>query len=197
MVHVRTLTSSKSDVRTRLTQGFALDGFDFTLVAWEKCEPDFAQQLSKQLNTTATYLWSEDTSGWTGYSIFKVGEELEAFQYGPSYEDELEEFPEELAEAPPTPTQPKKRWDVSATKSGEAFQFRSKLMKPAGKELYRGLGFIDARFKALSIPIPRNFPEEQEALSFPDDVATTRTEEAIEDNTKPPPPDPNQQTFGF
>src|SRR5689334_19044197 len=82
MTRIRSLTSAKPNARTRDTEGFQLDGSDFTLLAWEKCEPDFAQQLSKKLKTTAAYLWDEDTSGWTGYSIFKDGVEVEAFQHG-------------------------------------------------------------------------------------------------------------------
>jgi|SRR6266850_3598920 len=167
LASIKALASRKPNTRTRDTQGFELDGSGYTLLAWEKCEPDFAQQLSKKLRTTAAYLWDEDTSGWFGYSIFKDGAEIEAFQYGMNYADELDEFAEELGDALPTPAKRKKGWDVSVAKEGDDFQFRSKLIKPAGKELCKGLKFVDERFKALGIPIPKTFPEEQEPLSFP------------------------------
>lgn len=161
------MTSTKPKERTRDTQGFQLDGSDFTLLGWEKCEPDFAKHLSKKLKTTAAYLWDEDTSGWFGYSIFKDGVEVEVFQYGANYEEEFGEFAEELGEALPSPAKRKKGWDVFVSKGGEDFQFRSKLTKTTEKEICKRLGFVDARFKALGIPIPRDFPEDQEVFSFP------------------------------
>jgi len=167
LANIKTLTSRKPSARRRETQGFELEGTGFTLLAWEKCEPDFAQQLSKKFKTTAAYLWDEDTSGWFGYSIFKDGTELEAFQCGANCDEELAEFAEELGDAMPAHAKRKKGWDVAVSHDGEDFQFRSKLAKAAGKELSKGLGFVDARFKALGIPIPKNFPEEQEPLSFP------------------------------
>ena len=164
---IKALAKPKPGPRTRDTEGFQLKHSNFTLLAWEKCEPAFAQQLSKKLKTTAAYLWDEDTSGWFGYSIFKNGAEIEAFQYGMNYTDEVEEFAEELGDALPTPAKRKKGWDVAVTKNGDDYQFRSKLIKPVGKELCRGLKFVDERFKALGIPIPKTFPDKQEPLHFP------------------------------
>lgn len=168
LASVKALTSTKPKERTRDTQGFQLDGSDYTLLGWEKCEPDFAKQISKRLMTTVAYLWDEDTSGWFGYAVFKDGVELEAFQYGANYEDELEDFAEELGEALPSPDERKAGWDVFVSKDGEDFQFRSTLAKAAENEVCKRLGFVDMRFKALGIPIPRDFPEKQEGFSFPE-----------------------------
>ena len=167
MRSIKALASRKATTRTRETQGFELDGSAYTMLAWEKCEPDFAQQLSKKLKTTAAYVWDEDTSGWFGYSIFKNGAEIEAFQYGMNYAEELEELAAEPGDALPTPAKRKKGWDVAVTQAGDDYQFRSKLIKPAGKDLCKGLKFVDERFKALGVPIPKTFPDEQEPLYFP------------------------------
>ena len=166
LASLQALTSPKPSARSRGTQGFQLDGSDYTMLAWEKCEPEFAQQLSKELETTAAYLWDEDTSGWFGYSIFKNGTELEVFEFGVN----SDEF--ELGESSPVRAKRKKGWDVAVSKDGEDFQFRSKLVKPAGKDLCNGLGFVDTRFKALGISIPKekNFPNQQEPLFFPPKV---------------------------
>jgi hypothetical protein len=164
---IRRLSSSTPKARTRDTTGFQLADSKFTLLGWQKCEPDFAKQISKKLKTMVVYLWDEDTSGWFGYSVFENGAEVEAFQYGANYEDELGEFAEELGEALPTPAKRKKGWDLFVSKDGEDFQFRSKLVKVTEKELRKRLQFVDARFNKLGVPIPRDFPKEQEAFSFP------------------------------
>lgn len=164
---VKALTSAKPKERTRDARGFQPSGSDYTLFGWEKCEPDFAKRLSKKLKTTVVYLWDEDTSGWFGYSVFKDGAEIEAYQFGANYEDELGEFAEELGDVLPSPANRKKGWDVFVSKKGEDFQFRSKLTKASEKEVCKRLGFVDARFKALGIPIPRNFPKDQEVFPFP------------------------------
>ena len=144
-----------------------MEGSDFSLLSWQKCEPEFSKWLSKKLKTTVAYLWDEDTSGWFGYSIFKDGAEVEAFQLGANYEEELGEFAEEMGEAMPSPEKRAKGWDVFVNEDGEDFQFRSKLVKVTKKDLLMGLKFVDARFKAVGIPIPRDFPKKQEVISWP------------------------------
>src|SRR5258705_11332747 len=79
MRSIKALASRKATTRTRETQGFELDGAGYTLLAWEKCEPDFAQQLSKKLKTTAAYLCDEYTSGWFGHSILNESAAIYAF----------------------------------------------------------------------------------------------------------------------
>ena len=166
LTDIKALATTKPNERTRDSHAFQLDGSDFSLLSWEKCEPEFSKWLSKKLKTTVAYLWDEDTSGWFGYSIFKNGAEVEAFQFGANYEDELGEFAEELGES----MSPKKRqegWDVFVVEDGEDFQFRSKLVKVTKKDLLKGLTFVDSRFKTLGIPIPRNFPKDQAVISWP------------------------------
>lgn len=152
---------------TRLdSHAFELDGGGYTLLSWDKCEPELAKWLSNRLMTTVAYLWDEDTSGWFGYSVFKEGAELEVFQFGANYEDELQEFAEELGDDMPTQDKRKEGWDAFVSHDGEDIQFRSTLTKATDEELLKGLKFVDARFKAIGIPVPRDFPKDQEVISF-------------------------------
>jgi hypothetical protein len=157
---VRALAATKVEDRTRESHAFQIGGSDYSVLSWDKCEPELAQRLSKKLKTTVAYLWDEDTSGWFAYSIFKDGAEVEAFQYGANYEDEL-------GEAMPTREERQKGWDLFVSEGGEDFQFRSRLVKVTKKDLLQGLAFVDARFKALGISIPRDFPKHQEVISWP------------------------------
>jgi hypothetical protein len=168
LARVKALTGTKPKGRTRDTKGFELAGSGYTLLGWEKCEPILPKLISKKLKTSVAYLWDEDTSGWFGYSIFKDGVEVEVFQFGANYVDELGEFAEELGEALPSDDQRKKGWDIFVSRDGEDFQFRSKLTKVTEKDVRKRLRFVDMRFRALRIPIPRDFPEEQEVFSFPE-----------------------------
>src|SRR3954462_6670605 len=77
-----------------------------TLLTWQSCEPDLARQLSKGLGKRTAYVWSEDVSGWFGYGVFEKGKEVEAFEVGPTYEDELGEIGGEEAEVS------KKEWPI-------------------------------------------------------------------------------------
>jgi len=164
---LKALAGTKPKQPTRDTHALQLKGSDYTLLTWEKCEPEFSKWLSKKLKTTVAYLWDEDTSGWFGYSIFKDGAEQEAFQFGANYEDELGEFAEELGDAMPTRAKRAKGWDLFVTEEGEDFQFRSKLVKVTKKDLVKRLTFVDARFKKVGIPIPNDFPKKQEIISWP------------------------------
>lgn len=167
MADIKALAPTKSKERTRDSHACQMDGSDFSLLSWEKCEPEFPNWLSKKLKTTVAYLWDEDTSGWFGYSVFKDGAEVESFQFGANYEDELGEFAEELGESAPTLEKRQKGWDTFVSENGEDFQFRSTLVKATKADLLKGLGFVDTRFKALGIPIPRDFPKDQEVISWP------------------------------
>jgi len=167
LAEVKALAAAKPKERTRESHAFQMDDSDYSLLSWDKCEPEFSKWFSKKLKTTVAYLWDEDTSGWFGYSIFKDGAEVEVFQYGANYEDELGEFAEELGESMPTLKKRQKGWDVFVTENGEDFQFRSKLVKVQKKDLLKGLSFVDTRFKTLGIPIPRDFPKDQEVISWP------------------------------
>jgi len=167
IAEVRKVAGDQSKVAKRDSHAFELDGSDYTVLSWDKCKPELAQWLSKRLRTMVGYVWDEDTSGWFGYSVFKDGEELEVFQYGANFEDELEEFAEELGDDMPTQEMRSEGWDVFVCQEGEDFQFRSTLTQATEKELLRGLKFVDARFKAIGIPIPPDFPKDQEVISFP------------------------------
>lgn len=121
LADIKALATTKPKERTRDSHAFQLEGSDFSLLSWEKCEPEFSKWLSKKLKTTVAYLWDEDTSGWFGYSVFKNGAEVEAFQFGANYEDELGEFAEELGESTPTAKKRQKGWDVFVVEDGEDF----------------------------------------------------------------------------
>jgi len=144
----------------RESHAFQSANSEYTMLSWDKCEPGLSKSLSKKLRTTVAYLWDEDTSGWFGYSVFRNGAELEVFQFGANYE-------EELGDAMPSRENRQKGWDAFVSENGEDFQFRSKLMKATKKDLLQGLSFVDKRFKSLGIPIPRDFPKNQEVISWP------------------------------
>ena len=165
LTDIKALSAAKPKQKTRECSAFQTKDSDFSLLSWEKCEPKFSQWLSKKLKTTVAYLWDEDTSGWFGYSIFSNGVEREAFQFGDNYEGELGEFAEELGDSMPTPEKKKEGWDVFATKDGVDFQFRSKVTTVKETDLLKGLAFVDSRFKALGISIPKDFPKKQEVIS--------------------------------
>ena len=92
---------------------------------------------------------------------------MEVFQFGANYEDELGEFADELGDSIPTLKMRQKDWDVFVSNDGTDFQFRSKLVKAAKRDLIQGLTFVDQRFKKLGISVPRNFPKKQEVISWP------------------------------
>jgi hypothetical protein len=151
----------------RESHAFQTANSDYTVLSWDKCEPDLSEWLSKKLKTTVAYIWDEDTSGWFGYSIFKNRAEVEAFQFGANYEDELGEFAEEVGESTPRRKNSQKGWDTFVREGAGDFQFRSKLVEAMKEELLEGLAFVDTRFKSLGIPIPREFPKKQEVISWP------------------------------
>lgn len=167
LADVKALTTANPKQKAGECHAFEIKDSDFCFLSWNKCEPNFAQWLSKKLKTTVAYLWDEDTSGWFGYSIFSKGVEAEAFQFGANYEDELGEFAEELGDSMPTPEKRKEGWDVFATKGGEDFQFRSTVGTANENDLIKGLSFVDNRFKALGISIPKSFPKKQEVILVP------------------------------
>ncbi len=136
------------------------------MFSWDKCQPELAKWLSTKLDTTVAYFWDEDTSGWFGYSVFKRGEELECFQYGANYEDELEEFSDKPAENLPAVEAKRDEWDTFCSDEGIDYQFSSKLTKAADDDLKGGLEFVDKRFNAIGICVPETFPEKQEAIRF-------------------------------
>ena len=144
-----------------------LSGDGFTLLTWTEGEPDLAQWLSRKLGTIAAYLWSEDTSGWFGHSVFESGDEIEAFRCGENYEEELGEFADELAEHFPSREEREDGWDVFFCHGGSDFQFRSTKVNVSEEQLLQGLRFIDERFRALGIPIPRKLGFGEETLTFP------------------------------
>jgi len=166
LADVKTLISNTPKQRIRETRGFQLTGSDFTLLWWEKCEPDFAKHLSQAMQTMVAYLWDEDTSGWFGYSIFQDGMEKEVFEFGMNYDDEFEELAEELGEDMPTPEKRGAGWDVFVSEEGQDYQFRSTLTTETEAEISHGLEFVDTRFQALGVPIPPDFPKDQELFAF-------------------------------
>jgi hypothetical protein len=174
LAHIKALATTKSRKKTQESGAFQLKSSDFSLLFWKKCEPELSKWLSNKLKTTVVYLWFEDTSDWVGYSIFEDGAEVEVFQFGPNYQEELAEFAEEMGNFAPKLKERQKGWDVFVTEDGEDFQFRSKLVKIAKPDLlssraksHTGLTFVDTRFKALGVPIPRDFPEAQQVISWP------------------------------
>jgi hypothetical protein len=167
LAKIKALATPAAQGETRESHAFQADSSDYSVLSWDKCEPELSKWLSKRLKTTVAYLWDEDTSGWFGYSVFKNGTEVEVFQFGANYEDELGGLAEELGESVTTLKKRQKGWDVFATQDGEDFQFRSKLVKVPKKDLLKGLTFVDTRFKTLGIPIPRQFPKDQEVISWP------------------------------
>lgn len=164
---VKSLISVTPKQRIRDTQGFQSAGSDFTLLWWEKFEPDFAKHLSQVMQTMVAYLWDEDTSGWFGYSIFQDGMEKEVYEFGMNYDDEFEELAEELGEDMPSPEKRGEGWDVFVSEEGQDYQFRSTLTTSETEaEISQGLEFVNTRFQVLGIPIPRHFPKEQELFTF-------------------------------
>lgn len=160
LVRVKALAPIKAKGEMRDSRAFQTASSDYTMLSWDKCEPDLSKWLSRKLKTTVAYIWDEDTSGWFGYSIFENGTEVEAFQFGANYEDDL-------GESMPSRKKRQNGWDTFVSERGEDFQFRSRLVKATKKDLLEGLTFVDRRFKALDIPIPRDFPRAQEAISWP------------------------------
>lgn len=167
LAKVKALAPANTKGEVRESHAFQIANSDYTVLSWGPCEPDLSKRLSKKLKTTVAYVWDEDTSGWFGYSIFQEGSEVEAFQFGANYEDELDDFAKELGGAVPTPKKRQKGWDAFVSERGEDFQFRSKLVKATKKDLLQGFGFVDARFKSLGIGIPRHFPRDQQVISWP------------------------------
>ncbi len=167
LAKVKALAPARGAGEMRESHAFQTAALDYTMLSWDKCEPDLSKWLSERLRTTVAYLWDEDTSGWFGYVIFKDGTEMEAFQFGANYEDELGELAEELGESKPSLNKRQKGWDTLVSEGGEDFQFRSRLVKATKKDLLEGLAFVDRRFKSLAIPIPREFPKTQEVISWP------------------------------
>jgi hypothetical protein len=165
LADIKALATTKSK-KTRESDAFQVEGSDFSLLSWGREEPELSKWLSKKLKTTVVYLWFADTADWIGYSVFEDGAEVEAFHFGPNYEEELAEFAEEMGDSGPTLEKRQEGWDVFVTADGEDFQFRSKLAKVTKKDLLTRLAFVDTRFKALGVPIPRDFPETQPII-FP------------------------------
>lgn len=160
LAQVKGICDSANKGERRESHAFELNSSEYSILSWGKCEPDFSEWLSRKLKTTVAYVWDEDTSGWFGYSIFIDGAEMEAFQFGANYEDELGESGPELKKR-------RKGWDAFASQNGEDFQFRSKLARVTQEDLFKGLAFVDERFKRVGIPIPQDFPKQQEVISCP------------------------------
>ena len=119
MIKIKALAKTKSKQRNSESHAFQLEDSDYSMLSWQKCEPDLSKWLSKKLKTTVAYLWDEDTSGWFGYSIFEDGTEVEVFQFGANYEDELGEFAEEMGESMPTIEDRQKGWDTFVSEKGQ------------------------------------------------------------------------------
>ncbi len=160
LAQVKRICDSADKGERRESHAFEINTSEYSMLSWDKCEPDLAKWFSRKLKTTVAYVWDEDTSGWFGYSIFRDGAEVEAFQFGANYEDELGEFASDVKKR-------RKGWDVFVGLNGEDFQFRSKLARVTQKDLLKGLAFVDDRFKRVGVPIPRDFPKHQEVISCP------------------------------